>query len=236
MKVLVVAAGKGSRLNKDKDPIPKPLHKIKGKYIIQYVIENFKAAGVTDFYLVVGFMKEVVKKALGDGSIFGVNISYIDDDEYIGNGLSLFKSRNDLDEPFILSMSDHIFHPEVIKKFVQAMKGKRNCYLCTDKNIREVLDIDDATKVLEEGGRIRRIHKTLTNYNSIDCGVFYLTPDIFHVLEKTISTRDLSISGAIQSLANANIMFTYDIEDGKWMDIDTEEDMEYFIDNITRFT
>jgi len=226
MKALIVAAGKGNRINANETP--KPLLKCFDKHIIEYVINNLKLAGVEDFYIVVGFMGEKIKEALGDGSRYGIKINYIENPEYEkANGLSVYKAKDFINEPFILSMSDHILHPKIVSDFVSFVKEKNECYLCTDKKIDSIQDIADATKVLEEDCKITNIHKELTEFNVVDCGLFYLTPRFFSALEASQSKGDFSITGGVQELANLKKMFTFDIGDSNWIDIDTEEDLEF---------
>ena len=68
MKVIILAAGKGSRINKENDLMPKVLRRAKGETLISYVIKKLPAdVKQEDIYIVVGFMKEAVKEHLGDG-------------------------------------------------------------------------------------------------------------------------------------------------------------------------
>ncbi len=218
MKALIVAAGKGQRINGDNIPKPKPLFNCAGKYLIEHVITRLQKAGVHEIFIVVGFMKEKIIEALGDGSNYGIPITYIHNDEFDkANGLSVYKAKSHIHEPFILAMSDHIFQPEAVTQFVHAMKTQTECHLYTD--------MDDATKVFEENSRIKKIHKHLTDYNSIDTGMFYLTPVFFQALEQAQSQGDFSITGGVQALANQNKMFAFDIGPYRWMDIDTRKEL-----------
>jgi choline kinase len=234
MKVLIVAAGKGERINVDGERKPKPLYHCFDKYLIEHVIENFKKAGINEFYIVVGFMAEHIKTALGDGSKYGIKISYIHNLEFDtkANGWSVYVSKEFMGEPFILTMSDHIFQPEVIQEFVSFVSGKSNCYLCTDKKIKENTDIDDATKVYEEDGKIVNINKKLDQFNSIDCGVFYLTPKFFNALESAQLKGDFSITGGVKELASNGEFLTHDVKEGKWIDVDTREELIYLKENF----
>ena len=226
MKALIVAAGKGERINVGGEIMPKPLFKVFGKYLIEHVIDNLTKGGITEFYIVVGFMKEKIQEALGDGSKYGVSITYIANEEYErANGISVYKGKPYLHEGFILSMCDHLFDPNVVKDFLAAEKKPGYCYLCTDRKIDEIFDLEDATLVLEKDGKIIDIHKQLTDFNTIDCGLFYLDPIFFEVLEQAQAKGDDSISGGVKMLAQQGKMLTFDIGDGKWMDIDTGEDL-----------
>ena len=227
MKALIVAAGKGERINKNTEEIlPKPLYWCGDKYLIEYVIGNLSQASIKEFFIVVGFMKKHIVAALGDGARYGVSIKYVENDEYEkANGLSVYKAKNVLNEPFLLSMSDHVFQKKTVIDFVTFVKGKNNNYLCTDKKVLMMRDIEDATKVLEKEGKIVSIGKKLIQYNSIDCGLFHLTPQFFDALKTSQERGDFSISGGVKVLAAKNKMFTFDVGEGMWFDVDTKEEL-----------
>ncbi len=236
MKALIVAAGKGQRINLTGDIKPKPLYTVFGKYLIEHVIENLKRAGISDFYIVVGFMSERIKEALGSGSRYGVKITYIENPEYEkANGLSVYKAKGILNEPFILSMSDHLMQPEALQRFIHHVQGKTESYLCTDRKIAEISDLDDATKVYEEQGKIKKIHKQLQGFNAIDCGIFYHTPEFFTALEQAQQQGDYSITAGVQMLADQNKMNSYDVGEARWMDIDTRKELELLEKNFRHF-
>ena len=57
--------------------VPKPMLEVRGKPILLHILEGLAAAGVTDFLIVVGYRAEVVQAFFGDGSRFGVRVSYM---------------------------------------------------------------------------------------------------------------------------------------------------------------
>lgn len=63
---VILAAGKGKRM---KSNLPKVLHKLKGKYLVDYVIDNARAAGVNDMVLIIGHMHEMVRDKLSDRKV-----------------------------------------------------------------------------------------------------------------------------------------------------------------------
>ena len=249
MNALIVAAGKGTRINGEDTPKPKPLFTCHGKYLIEHVIERLKIAGITHIYIVVGFMKEHLMSAIGNGEKYQLTITYIENEEYEkANGLSVYKAKHHLKEPFILAMSDHIFEQVAVNKFVTAMKQQstnssssststptpKNT-LYTDLKLDTISDIDDATKVQQQNDKIISIHKKLTEFNAVDTGMFYLTPEFFTALEKAQQNGDYSITGGVQTLANKGQMHTYDIGPHRWMDIDTKKELQILEEQFSLF-
>lgn len=107
MKVVIMAGGKGTRIASVKSDVPKPMIPICGKPILEWQIENLKACGLTDITLVIGYLGHVVKDYFGDGSKFGVRISYFEENEPLGTAGALFKMP-ELTEDFLLLCGDVI--------------------------------------------------------------------------------------------------------------------------------
>lgn len=77
LKAVILAAGKGTRMKSD---LPKVLHEINGKPLVEYVIEAARAAGADEICLVVGHQAELVKERIGKG------VSYVLQEEQLGTG------------------------------------------------------------------------------------------------------------------------------------------------------
>ena len=78
MKTVIMAGGMGKRIQSVRSDVPKPMIEISGKPILLYQIENLKECGLKDITLVIGHLGNVIKEYFGDGSKFGVKISYFE--------------------------------------------------------------------------------------------------------------------------------------------------------------
>lgn len=107
MKVVIMAGGKGTRIASVKNDVPKPMIPIAGKPILEWQIENLKACGLTDITLVIGYLGHIIKEYFGDGSKFGVKISYYEETEPLGTAGALFKMP-ELTEDLLLMCGDVI--------------------------------------------------------------------------------------------------------------------------------
>ena len=76
MKAMILAAGRGERMRPLTDTTPKPLLKVNDKALIEYHIEKLKKVGVTDFVINHAWLGNVIEEYLGDGTRYGVRISY----------------------------------------------------------------------------------------------------------------------------------------------------------------
>lgn len=108
MKVIIMAGGKGTRIASVRNDIPKPMIPICGKPILQYQIENLCSCGLIDIILVIGHLGDVIENYFGDGSRFGVNLSYFVETEPLGTAGALFKMP-ELNGDFLLLCGDIIF-------------------------------------------------------------------------------------------------------------------------------
>lgn len=77
LKAVILAAGKGTRMKSD---LPKVLHEIDGRSMVEYVIDAVKAAGAEEICLVVGHQAELVKERIGDG------VTYVLQEQQLGTG------------------------------------------------------------------------------------------------------------------------------------------------------
>lgn len=223
MKALIIAAGKGSRLESLSKGQSKPLIKLLGLPLVERVILTAKEAGIVEFIIVIGFLGEKIKEKLGRGNNYGVKITYIENKEWQGgNGVSVLAAKRALSENFILLMADHIFETGILDRLKEIKLDNKECILAIDRAPKEYIDLDDATKVKVEDDRIVDIGKEIENYSGLDSGMFLLSPSIFEALEQSIKEGDQTLSGGVRILAKSRMMKCFDIGDAFWLDIDTK--------------
>ena len=109
MKTVIMAGGKGTRIASTAPGIPKPMIPIDGKPVLLREIECLRSQGFTDLILTVSHMREQIMEYFGDGSAFGVNIEYFEENVPLGNAGALFRLQSKLTEDFILLNADAVF-------------------------------------------------------------------------------------------------------------------------------
>ena len=111
-KAVLLAAGRGTRMRGLTEELPKPMIAVRGKPILQYIIEGLRAAGVRQFLIIVGWRAEVVRHAFGDGRSFGVTIQYATQLVQDGTGRVVELAREFVGHDlFVLSYGDIIVEP-----------------------------------------------------------------------------------------------------------------------------
>ena len=221
MKCLIIAAGKGSRLQQRGDS--KPLVPILGVPLIERVIRAVMEAGADQFYVIIGYQGERVRLFLEQlAERLAIRITpLVNDDWDKDNGLSVLKAQDVLHEPFLLLMADHLFDPNLVRLLTTLNPGDGEVALVVDRNTRNPLvDREDVTRVKMEDGKIHDIGKGLADFNGFDTGIFLCSPAIFRALEQSKEKDgNTTLSGAVQVLAaegNAKAIPTDDF----WIDVD----------------
>src|SRR5439155_4530340 len=69
-KAVVLAAGRGTRMRELTDEVPKPMIEVRGKPVLQHIIEGLRDAGIREFLVIVGYRADAVQKFFGNGSCY----------------------------------------------------------------------------------------------------------------------------------------------------------------------
>ena len=111
-KAVILAAGRGTRMRDLTLALPKPMIEVRRKPILQHILEGLRAAGATQFLVIVGYRADVVRQFFGDGARFGVSVSYATQVEQDGTGKVVQLARDFAGvDPFVLSYGDIIVDP-----------------------------------------------------------------------------------------------------------------------------
>ena len=108
MKAVVMAGGEGSRLRPLTLHRPKPMVPLVDRPVIGHVIELLKRHNITDIIITVQYMANVIQDHFGDGSAFGVNITYSLEDRPLGTAGSVKQAEALLTEPFMVLSGDAV--------------------------------------------------------------------------------------------------------------------------------
>lgn len=110
MKAVILAGGLGTRLRPLTDKIPKALLTVKGKTITEHVFDILKRININEAILSIGYKAEQIKEYFGDGSKFGLKISYIVEKEPLGTaGWMNLVNKKDFKATFAVVNGDNLF-------------------------------------------------------------------------------------------------------------------------------
>lgn len=134
--VVILAGGEGTRLRPITYEIPKPLIPIHGRPILEHQLNMLKKYDLRKIILSVGYMNGKVKEYFGDGSRFGVNIKYIEEEKPLGTAGCLRRATEFINGTFLLLNVDTLMNPDIpaVYEFHKSQKKLATILLVTVKN------------------------------------------------------------------------------------------------------
>ena len=117
MKIVILAAGKGTRMGALTKDTPKPLLPYKGKTLLEHKLEILPES-TTGIIIVIGYLGDKIRHALGQ-SYRGIPITYVEQHEMLGTAHALFACRPHLDEDMIILMGDDLYTKEDMDALAQ---------------------------------------------------------------------------------------------------------------------
>lgn len=236
-RLVLLAAGGGSRLRQQSSTPPKPLTKVAGVPLIARVLLGARKIGVRRVDVVVGFRAEELRDALtGPLRLDGIELHFVENPAWAttSNGVSLLSAAQDR-SPFYLSMADHLFDDAMWTVAQGAIPPENGAALLIDRKIDQCFDIDDATKVKTQGAQIVAISKELPEYDALDCGLFACTSGIFDALNAELEARgDCSLSDGMRRLGQRNAFIGVDVGAAFWHDVDTPSALAFAENYLAR--
>src|SRR5258707_93152 len=191
---LILAAGNGSRIASVSGGVPKPLVRLRGIPLLEHVMTSCQEARITRFVIVIGYRGDLIRRWFAERPLDdGISVTLIENPEYDkANGVSALAAKDELRNPFLLLMSDHIFESKTAKGLAQQQLADDEVILAVDHNVDRVFDLDDATKVKCKADHIVNFGKDLPRYDALETGMFLCSPALFDRLES--EKRDGSCS------------------------------------------
>ncbi len=193
MKAYISAGGKGTRLKSlTGNVIPKPMAEIAGIPVIERAIINLKKHGVTDITISVGYLSEIIKNHLKDGSELGVKIDYITEEFPLGSGGALYYLKGKYDEDFILCSGDTVFDVDVKRMLSYHKRKNAAITMLTHPNAHpydsDVITADRFGRVLgiDKKGNVRNYYYT----TNVTAGFFIVNP---HALDFLSSPKKINL-------------------------------------------
>jgi choline kinase len=156
MRGIILAAGKGSRLNGTIGDKPKCLLRVGGKTLLERQIEALKSVGITDIVVVVGCQADAVRRSCG------VRLTYVENSRFAQtNSLySLWLARPLLYDGFVVMNCDVLFHPQMLSDLVTSRHEDALLIAYQDDDTEPLGE--EEMKIKVRRGRVTEIAKTLS--------------------------------------------------------------------------
>jgi len=214
MKAVILAAGGGTRMRPLSYTRPKSMLPVANKPILEHLLIEAKAAGTTDFILVVGYHGETVRDYFGNGEKWGVSIEYATQRKQLGTADALGRVEGLVGNEFLLLNGDVLIGGKDIRNLL----GRNDIAL----SVTEVEDTNNLGLVKIEGDRVVRIHEKVTTRpsNLANAGMYLLTRDIFGAIARTEKSPrgEYELTDSLQLLIDEGFAISYERIDS-WLDM-----------------
>nr|ADU56044.1 hypothetical protein CA37-21 [uncultured organism CA37] len=220
MKALVPAGGAGTRLRPITHTSAKQLIPVANKPVIFYVLESIAEAGITEVGVVVGDTAQEIQRAIGDGSAWGLKVTYLPQVAPLGLAHTVLIAREFLgDDDFVMYLGDNFLIGGISELVEQFRSDRPTAQIMLTKvadprafGVAE-LDVEGRLIGLEEKPEHPKSDLALV-------GVFLFTAAVHPIVAQlTPSARgELEISHAISGLMRAGHPVVTTITEGYWKD------------------
>ena len=203
MHAVIMAGGKGTRLQSISKDIPKPLFPVLGKPILEYQIESLKKSSVTDLTIIVGHLGQAIRDYFQSGEKWGVKIEYITEEYPLGTAGALYYLKNKLHEDFLLLSGDLILDVDWSRFMDFHKRSGGSITLYGHPNAHPY---DSDVIVTENNGKVVRIEsknvpRDFYYHNFVNAGIYCMSPAVLETLqvpqkldlEKTVIAEQIKI-------------------------------------------
>ena len=228
MKALILSGGRGTRLRPITHTSAKQLVPVANRPILFYAIDAIRDAGITDIGIIVGDTHEEIRAACGDGSQFGVTVTYIKQDEPLGLAHAVKIAEDFMaGESFVMYLGDNLIKDGITPLVQEFRDGGFDAQILLAKvpkpNEFGVAELDPKTGVvvrLEEKPAVPKSDLALV-------GVYMFDNVIFKAVNAIEPSKrgELEITDAIQYLIDNKYAVHSHVITGWWKDTGRLEDM-----------
>ena len=211
--VVVMAGGKGTRLEPFTKVLPKPLIPIQEKPIIEHIIERFTHMGCNEFYITVNYKAKIIKAYFEELQPVYL-VSFVVETKPLGTAASLRYLVGSFDTPFFVTNCDIIIETDYTKLF--EFHNKENNDITLVASAKEYI-IPYGTCELNGEGHLSHINEKPQYDFLINTGLYVLNPDILKLIPEN---KFYHITHLIQDAKNiGKKVGVFPIDDDAWVDI-----------------
>ena len=247
MRMIILAAGQGTRLRPLTNNKPKCMVEYKKKPIIDYIIDAAHDCSISDLVIVNGYKKEVLENYLKNKDIsFVTNIDY-DNTNMVS---TLFSAKDFMNDDLIISYADIIYKKEVLDKLIES---KDDFSVVVDKDWKQLWmarmenPLEDAETLKIKNGYIYEIGKKPKSYKDIEGQYIGLVKISKNMVRKVIkyyesldknalydgkNFQNMYMTSLIQTISDNLVNVKPVYINGGWLEIDCIDDLESYRDYV----
>jgi len=219
MKALVLAAGEGTRMRPLTAGTPKPLLLTAGKPFLEHILDALKGAGISEVYILAGWMEDRIRERFGDGKGLGIDVHYLVQKERKGTAHAIGVASSVMDDDFVCINGDITVTAETVKKLLEARKEHRG-------NIMTLVEVPNPREfgvvTVGPGDLVQSIEEKPGRpaARTINAGIYLFTPEIFKAIAATPASPrgEFEITDTLRSLSTEKKVFGL-ISKAPWVDV-----------------
>jgi len=201
---VILAAGRGTRLQPLSQLIPKPLQPVCNKPIMQYQIEAMHAAGINEIAIVISPTGEAIPACFGDGAQLGVRLTYLEDPAPAGIAASLARTEPWVRGPFAVFLGDIFLSLTELGPALAPLEQGAAGTLIVRRDLPAAVQRNFAVLVEADGRVVQVIEKPQRPPTNLKgCGVYVFDQSIFEAIRRTPRSalrNEYELTDAIQTM------------------------------------
>lgn len=223
-KAVLLVGGEGTRLRPLTYHRPKALIPLINQPLLSYEFSLLARHGITDVVLAVGYKADALREALGDGSAWGVNLTYVEDPAPLGTAGAIKNVQRYLDEPFVAMNGDLVYEVNVGAMTQAHLAAGATITFC----LRRVRDISRYGLIQrDEAGWVTAFKEKQTvdetGQNTVNGGLYVMSPEVFeHIPPDQECSNELELFPGLLAAGKPLLGFVPE-DQGYWADVGTLE-------------
>jgi dTDP-glucose pyrophosphorylase len=221
-RAVILAAGRGTRMRELTAELPKPMIEVRGKPVLQRIVEGLRDAGIAECLLVVGYRADVVQDFFDDGARYKVAIQYKTQTVQDGTGRVVELAQAFVDNrPFVLAYGDILVEPGNYKRLVDLPNDVEAVLTVTrgeDVTKGGAVFINDEMDLVDLREKPKPGEPTSPWYNA---GLYAFRPSIFDFIAKLKPSPrgEYELTDAVRDLAQSGKKVRAIELSGEWADV-----------------
>jgi|TARA_B100001964_G_C14240662_1_gene604830 NDP-sugar pyrophosphorylase family protein len=218
MKAVILAGGLGTRLMPLTQVIPKPLLPVGEYSVLEISINRLKECGFDDIIIATNYKSYMFESYFGDGSKFGIKITYSREKEPLATAGPLRLLKEKLDEPFLVIYGDILTSLD-FKKLMEFHTSNKADFTLVTKETEFPISYG---VIKSEGNLIKGVEEKPEMKTQINAGIYFINPGVLDEIPKGFYQMTDLVKKLI---SQGKRVMKYEL-DGYWLDIGQMQDYE----------
>lgn len=219
MKALIMAGGKGTRLQPFTATLPKPLMPVGDKPVLEILLGRLRQAGVTEAILAVNHLRHLIEAFFGDGERIGMSIGYSIEDRPLGTAGPIGPAIDQLGDTFVVANGDLLTTLDIGGMIRYHRENRADVTIGTFRRDLKsdfgILDVDADMRMLD-------YREKPTTSHLVSMGIYVVQREA--VREHVTGNAYLDMPDLLRALARSQRLVKCYQEDCFWLDIGRADD------------